>query len=109
MSYAADPRVDAYIERLPDWQSRQQDRPHGGGPARRDHQRTGADRHVQADHREQPGRRLAAAQARGVTGPPWAATPLSAGVRVSGTGGPAIGPAGRPAVGPAGGSSAITT
>ena len=129
MAYVKDPRVDAYIDALPEWQQaicrevrdlvhaadpevtetikrtvqpyfvlqgnicallaakdhvnvflydgaivpdpegiitarpRQQDRPHGGVRRGRADQREGADRDVQADHRQQPGRRLAQAQA----------------------------------------------
>jgi hypothetical protein len=39
----------------------------GGHPPRRGGQRSRADRHVPADHRQQPGRRLAQAQARTLT------------------------------------------
>jgi hypothetical protein len=129
MTYSADPRVDAYIAALPDWQQaicRQvrelvhaadpdvaetikfTNRPyfvlqgnicalqatkdhvniflydgpmvpdpeqiitgghdnttaHGGHPSRRDHQRARTQRDVHPDHRQQPGWRLAKAQAR---------------------------------------------
>ena len=54
------PRSRADHHRRP----RQHDRPHGGHPSGRNDQRVRADRDVQADHRQQPGWRLAKAQAR---------------------------------------------